>query len=79
MTKLTKNLTREVHSPRFGALVITLTPTYMELREKGRRTRYQLTYGVAFQQAVAAAVNAAREDRQKQKRSTARGLLRRVS
>jgi hypothetical protein len=46
MTKLTRNIRREVTPASWsGALIVTLTPFTIELREKGRRTSFSLPYG----------------------------------
>lgn len=71
MTKLTKNVRREVLSGRYGPMIVTLTPLTIEIREKGRRKSFALPYGVAYQQAVALEVT-----ERKRPARVKRGLIR---
>lgn len=61
MTHVNKStVRREVTTTRGEALVVTLAPEGMWVREKGRRTAYLMPYGVAYQRAAAMAADADR-------------------
>lgn len=61
MTHVDKSpVRREVRTARGDALVVTLAPEGMWIREKGRRTAYLMPYGVAYQRAAIMAADADR-------------------
>jgi hypothetical protein len=77
MTKLHKPVTREVVRANETPLVVTLTADGLQLREKGRRTRYLLPYGYAFVRAASLEADRRRRDKQRHTRraKVSRGLL----
>lgn len=61
MTHVEKSsVRREVRTARGDALIVTLAPEGMWVREKGRRTAYLMPYGVAYQRAATMAADADR-------------------
>ena len=70
MTHVEKSqVRREVRTTRGQALVVTLAPEGMWIREKGRRTAYLMPYGIAYQQAARMAVDAARRERKAKRKA----------
>lgn len=63
MTRLTRPVRREVMSLHHGPLVVTLAEEGVYLRQKGRRTKFLIPYGVAYQRAVALTVDASRREK----------------
>lgn len=74
MTQLTKPVTRETLSRDRGKpLIVTLHPTYLELRAKGTRRRYTLTYEACLWQSIKRELDEVRREKAKNKpRSTTR-------
>lgn len=68
MIEIKKPVRRKVRTGRGESLVVELAPEGIYLRERRRRTRYLLPYGVAF---VRAAMLAAEEQRRTQKAARA--------
>ena len=64
---------REVRTARGLAVIVEIGPHGLTLREKRRRTSYLLPFGVAYQRAVALAVEAARAERKAMRRAKRRG------
>jgi len=75
MVELTRPVRRKVYT-RHHALVVTLTPEGVWVREPRRRVAYLLPYGVAFQYAVRMHVDAekARKKAEKAMKRKARNV-----
>jgi hypothetical protein len=64
MTHVEKStVRREVRTARGQALIVTLAPEGMWVREKGRRTAFLMPYGVAYQRAAMMAADADRREK----------------
>jgi hypothetical protein len=63
MTKLTRPLRREVSSLHHGPLIVLLTEEGLYLRQKGRRMKYLLPYGRAYQNAASLEADRQRAER----------------
>ncbi len=72
-TRLDKPVRRRVETATRD-LIVSLTPSGIELRETGRRTTYLLPYGVAFVRAAYLAVQAEKAEKRRVKKVN-RGLL----
>lgn len=73
MTQLNKPVTRETLSRDRGRpLIITLYPTYLELRAKGTRRRYTLTYEACLWQSIKRELENLRREKDKTRRSSKR-------
>lgn len=66
-TRLTKEVRREIETPRHGPLVVSLAPEGIRFREKGRRKSYLLGHGFAYQMAVKMQINAESAERRARK------------
>jgi hypothetical protein len=67
-TRLSRHVAREVSTRHWGELIVTLTPEGLELRQKGRRKRYVVGYGMIYQRGAeieAVALKKEREARRK--------------
>jgi hypothetical protein len=58
----------QVTSERMGNLVLIVTPEGIYYRERGRRTRFLLPHGFAYQQAVRLHVEKLKADRKRGRR-----------
>ena len=69
MTRLTRPVTREVATLSGSSLIVTLSPEGVVFREKRRRTRFLLPYGVAFLEAVERHIQAERRAKRTERRA----------
>lgn len=72
-TRLDKPVRRRVETTTRD-LIVSLTPSGIELRETGSRKTYLLPYGLAFVRAVVLAVQAEKAEKRRAKKAN-RGLL----
>lgn len=70
MTQVLKPVTRETLSRDRGRnLIVTLHPTYLEVRPKGTRRRYTLTYEACMWQAIRREVDEMRREKAKARKA----------
>jgi len=63
VTNLTRPVSRKVATHHGLALVVTLTPEGLVIREPRRRSGFVLPYGVAYMQAIRLHVEAERREK----------------
>jgi hypothetical protein len=73
-TRIGRPVRREVSTRHWGELIVSLTPEGIELRQKGRRKRYVVPYGVVYQRG--AEIEAVAMKRERDAKRKARKLAR---